>query len=204
MPKNTRKNKKLKSKTCKKRVFTKKHYNAGDGMLTSVWGPAMWHYLHAMSFNYPVKPTIKEKKDFKKFILSLQDVLPCKYCRINLKNNFKQYPLQSCHMKNRESFSKYVYNLHEIVNKMLDKHSNLTYSDVRERYEHFRSRCTKNDSPKVIKLNITKKRKKNKEKGCTEPLYGKKAKCVINIVPQDNKSNNMIINKDCIKIVDIN
>ena len=87
---------------------------------------------------------------------------------------------------------------------MLNKHSNLTYSDVRERYEHFRSRCTKNDSPKVIKLNITKKRKKNKEKGCTEPLYGKKAKCVINIVPQDNKSNNMIINKDCIKRVDIN
>ena len=30
------------------------------------------------------------------------------------------------------------------------------------------------------------------------------AKCVINIVPQDNKSNNMIINKDCIKRVDIN
>ena len=103
-------------------------------------------------------------------------------------------------MKNRESFSKYIYNLHEIVNKMLDKQSNLTYSDVRERYEHFRSRCTKDDTPKVINLNITKKRRK-KEKGCTEPLYGKKAKCVINIVPQDNKSNNMIINKDCIKRV---
>jgi hypothetical protein len=190
-------------KICKNRVFTKKHYNAGDGMLTSVWGPAMWHYLHSMSFNYPVKPTIKEKKDYKKFVLSLQHVLPCSYCRINLKNNFKQYPLQSCHMKNRESFSKYVYNLHEIVNKMLDKQSNLTYSDVRERYEHFRSRCTKDDSPKVIKLNITQKRRKKKEKGCTEPLYGKKAKCVINIVPQDNKSNNMIINKDCIKRVKI-
>ena len=63
MPKKTRKNKKIKNKTCKKRVFTKKHYNAGDGMLTSVWGPAMWHYLHAMSFNYPVKPSAKEKKD---------------------------------------------------------------------------------------------------------------------------------------------
>jgi len=200
MPPKTRKNKATKNKTCKKRVFTKKHYNAGDGMLTSVWGPAMWHYLHSMSFNYPVNPTNKEKKDYKNFVLSLQNVLPCKYCRINLKNNFRQYPLQSCHMKNRESFSKYIYNLHEIVNKMLDKQSNLTYSDVRERYEHFRSRCTKDDKPKVINLNITKKRRK-KEKGCTEPLYGKKAKCVINIVPQDNKSNNMIINKNCIKRV---
>lgn len=194
MARKTRKIKSRTNRTCKKRVFTKKHYNAGDGMLTSVWGPAMWHYLHAMSFNYPVNPTNKEKKDYKQFVLSLQNVLPCKYCRINLKNNFRQYPLQICHMKNRETFSRYIYNLHEIINKMLDKESNLTYADVRERYEHFRARCTKNDEPKVINLNI-----KKKEKGCTEPLYGKKAKCVINIVPQDNKSNNMIINKDCIK-----
>lgn len=200
MPIKTRKNKNPKNKTCKTRVFTKKHYNAGDGMLTSVWGPAMWHYLHAMSFNYPTNPTNKDKKDYKNFVLSLQNVLPCKYCRTNLKNNLKQYPLQRCHMKNRETFSKYIYNLHEIVNKMLNKQSNLTYSDIRERYEHFRSRCTKDDdTPKVIKLNI-----KKKENGCTEPLYGKKAKCVINIVPQDNKSNNMIINKDCIKSVRIN
>ena len=56
-------------------------------MLTSVWGPSMWHYLHTMSFNYPVKPTQK-KKHYKEFILSLQHVLPCKYCRINLKKNF--------------------------------------------------------------------------------------------------------------------
>lgn len=202
MVRKTRKKIKRKKTTCKnkRRVFSKKHYNAGDGMLTSVWGPAMWHYLHAMSFNYPVNPTTKEKKDYKNFVINLQNVLPCKYCRINLKNNFKQYPLQNCHMKNRETFSRYIYNLHEIINKMLDKKSNLTYLDVRERYEHFRSRCTKDDKPKVINLNITKKKK---EKGCTEPLYGKKAKCVINIVPQDNKSNNMIINKDCIKKVKI-
>jgi hypothetical protein len=184
-----------KHRSVKKRVFTKKHFNAGDGILTSVWGPAMWHYLHSMSFNYPVEPTNKDKIVYKKFILSLQHVLPCKYCRTNLKNNFNQYPLKSCHMNNRETFSRYVYNLHEIINKMLNKTSNLTYIDVRERYEHFRSRCTKTDTPKVINLNI----KQKKEKGCTEPLYGKKAKCVINIVPQDNKTNNMIINKDCIK-----
>lgn len=186
---------KTKSK-CKKRVFTKKHYNAGDGMLTSVWGPAMWHYLHAMSFNYPVKPTQADKKHYRLFVTNLKNVLPCKYCRINLKNNFKQYPLQMCHMKNRESFSKYVYNLHEIINKMLNKKSNLSYADVRERYEHFRSRCIKNDKPKFVKMNITRK----KEKGCTEPLYGKKAKCVINIVPQDNKLNNLIIDRNCIKV----
>ena len=48
---------KSKRKMRKKRNFTRKDYNSGEGMLTSVWGPSMWHYMHTMSFNYPVKPT---------------------------------------------------------------------------------------------------------------------------------------------------
>jgi hypothetical protein len=46
-------------------------------------------------------------------------------------------------MENRAKFSLYVYKLHEVVNKMLGKKSGLSYADVRERYEHFRSRCAK-------------------------------------------------------------
>ena len=37
---------KKRKNSIKKRTFTKKHYNAGDGMLTTVWGPSLWHYLH--------------------------------------------------------------------------------------------------------------------------------------------------------------
>ena len=117
------KEKKTKEKAShKKRIFTKKQYNSGDGMLTAVWGPSMWHYLHTMSFNYPVKPSAQEKQKYREFVLILQYTLPCKYCRMNLKNNFNQHPLQCCHMKNRETFSKYIYQLHG-VNKMLDKKS---------------------------------------------------------------------------------
>ena len=190
----------------KKHVFTKKQYNSGDGMLTAVWGPSMWHYLHTMSFNYPVKPSYEDKKKYREIILNLQYTLPCKYCRMNLKNNFKQHPLQTCHMKNRETFSKYVYHLHEIVNKMLGKKSGLTYCDVRERYEHFRARCHEKDKTKTLKhIRKTKKRlkkngnKKSKESGCTESLYGQKAKCVIHIVPNDKKCRTFNIDKKCIK-----
>lgn len=186
-----------KNKTKKRRVFTKKDYNAGDGMITSVWGPPLWHYLHTMSFNYPVKPTAEEKKQYMSFVLNLQYVLPCKYCRMNLKNNFKQLPLKMCNMKNRETFSRYVYNLHELINKMLHKKSNLSYCDVRERYEHFRSRCT-DEQPKLFKVKRNQTKKK-REKGCTEPLYGKKSKCIINIVPQDEKGPSIQIDKKCIK-----
>ena len=43
-------------------VFQKKDYDSSDGMLTYVWGPSLWHSIHTMSFNYPVKPTCDEKK----------------------------------------------------------------------------------------------------------------------------------------------
>ena len=202
-------NNKSKETTSKsKRVFSKKHYTRDDGMLTTVWGPSMWHYLHILSFNYPVKPTKENKEKYKEFILNLQYTLPCKYCRINLTNNFKVHPLKSCHLVDRDSFSRYIYKLHEIVNKMLKKKSNLSYCDVRERYEHFRSRCTTdkktlNDQNKLFKFkkNKTKKNSKNKkEKGCTEPLYGKKAKCIINIVPLEQRGKSLKIDNKCMKV----
>ena len=182
----------------KHKVCTKKHYNSGDGMITTIWGPSMWHYLHTISFNYPVKPSIENKKKYKEFILNLQYTLPCKYCRINLTKNFKIHPLKNCHMKNRDTFSRYVYTLHEIVNKMLNKKSGLTYCQVRERYEHFRSRCTKDEVKKKL-FKFKKNKTLKKEKGCTEPLYGKKAKCVLNIVPQSRKVKSLNIDKKCIK-----
>ena len=192
----TRKNRNTHNKT-KKHTYSKKDYKSGDGMLTTVWGPAMWHYLHTMSFNYPVEPTAENKKHYRDFVYNLRNVLPCKYCRINLTNNLKKKPLQMCHMASRATFSRYIYELHETVNKMLNKNSNLTYCDVRERYEHFRSRCT-NEKPKLFTFKKTSTRRK-KEKGCTEPLYGKKAKCVINIVPQEDKSATFKMDKKCIK-----
>ena len=90
-------------------------------------------------------------------------------------------------MKNRYTFSKYIYDLHEHINKMLNKKSGLSYEDVRERYEHFRARCTK----KVLPIKI--------EKGCTESLYGEKSKCIIKIVPQSNKCKTFQMNKSCKK-----
>ena len=186
-----------------KKIFSNQDYSSSDGFLTSVWGPMLWSYLHTMSFNYPVEPTAENKKHYRDFILNLQYVMPCKYCRMNLKKNLKQLPLKMSNMKNRETFSRYVYDLHELINKMLNKKSGLTFDDVRERYENFRSRCT-NENIKLIKLKrvIQKTRKNKKEKGCTEPLYGKKSKCVIKIIPQEEKQETFQMDKKCIKTRD--
>ena len=131
-----------------KRVYSKKDFNSGDGMLTSVWGPSMWHYLHIMSFNYPVNPTSEDKKHYRDFVLNLKNVLPCKYCRMNLKTNFKQMPL----------------------------------------------------TPKIFKYKKLKTMKnQNHGKGCTEPLYGEKAKCIIKIVPQTDVGETFQMDEKCIK-----
>ena len=193
------------TKTCKNRagsksrnrVFKKGDFYSGDGFLTTVWGPTFWHTLHTISFNYPVNPTNEQKQQYRDYILSLQNILPCGACRANLKTNLKHLPLKMSVMKSRDTFSRYIYNLHEMVNKMLKKKSNLSYCDVRERYEHFRSRCV-DEKPKVFKYSEMKTRKK-KEKGCTEPLYGKKARCILNIVPQDEKGQSIQIDKKCMK-----
>ena len=123
----------------------------------------------------------------------MQYTLPCKYCRINLSKNLKTFPITSEVLKNRETFSKYVYDLHNLINKMLKKKIKITYEEVRDRYEHFRSRCT--ITPKVKRLIKTIK----KESGCTEPMYGKKSKCIIKIVPQETRGKSFQMDKQCFK-----
>ena len=74
----------------------------------------------------------------------------------------------------------------------------LRIASLLDNYEHFRSRCTI-DKPKLF--NYTKKNNKSetKEKGCTTPMYGKKSKCIIQIVPQEEKCKTFNIDKRCLK-----
>ena len=187
----TKKNVKPNTAQTQNNVYSNEDYQSNDGMLTSIWGPTMWIYLHTMSFNYPVNPTENDKKHYRDFILNLRNTLPCGKCRKNLQKNFKKMPLLHSHMKSRHTFSLYIYNLHELINKMLNKESGLTYETVRERYEHFRARCFTNQvqlkSPMVGEI------------GCTEPLYGEKSKCILKIVPQKTKCDTLQIDKKCLK-----
>jgi hypothetical protein len=48
-----------------------------------------------------------------------------------------------------------------------------------------------------IKKNKTVRRRN--EKGCTEPLYGEKSKCIIKIVPQTEKIETFQVDKTCLK-----
>ena len=189
------------TKTVKKRrqtsrVFNNEHYHSSEGMLTSVWGPSLWHFLHTISFNYPIHPSNTQKEHYRTFILSLKHILPCKYCRDNFKDNTKVLPLTKKVFENRDALSRYIYELHEIVNKTLGKKSNLTYVQVRDRYEHFRARCNvKNKTSKHIQSRLTNYTNKTKKhKGCIDPLHGKRTKCVLSVVPANKKCKTFNMN----------
>ena len=125
-----------------KAIFNTEDYNSSNGMMSSVWGPAMWHFLHTISFNYPIKPNKEDKDNYYNYIISVGKILPCKYCRDNYKKNLKNAKFSRKVLKNRETFSKFIYKLHCEVNNMLCKKIETTYKDIKYIYEHFRSRCT--------------------------------------------------------------
>jgi hypothetical protein len=184
-------------------VFKPENYNSGDGMITSIWGPPAWHFIHTVSFNYPTHPTCDDRKNYRNFVANLENILPCGKCRKNLQKNFRKLPLQAKDLESRATFSLYIYKLHELINTMLNKKSGLSYEHVRERYEHFRSRCTRSlkllrKKTKKIRPKITKSLSAG-EKGCTEPLYGNKAKCVLHIVPKEKKCKTFEIDNTCLK-----
>jgi len=161
----------------KSRKYRRDDYDSNNGMMTMVWGPPTWHMLHCISFNYPVHPTDQDKRRYRSFVQSLRNVLPCGKCRKNLVKNFKKLPLEEKHMASRATFSRYMYDLHEVVNTMLGKTSGLTYDEVRDTYEHFRARCASSSAA------TTKKGGANQEIGCVIPYHGRKQRCVLEIKP---------------------
>jgi hypothetical protein len=92
-------------------------------------------------------------------------------------------------MKSRDSFSRFIFNLHEVINKMLDKKSNLTYEKVRDFYEHFRANCS--DKKKINKSHL----------GCDKLEHNSssriKPKTVIYFVPFTKKIKTTKVHKNC-------
>lgn len=175
-------------------VFTDVDYNSSNGMCTSIWGPIVWTSLHLISFNYPVNPTTIDKKNYKEWFLSYQNTLPCIYCRQNFKKNLASANFSSKDLANRETFSRFIYKLHNTVNIMLGKPKYLTYEEVRDIYENFRSRCSETERTKVMK---EKEKNLKYEKKCEGSLYGIQSKSIIKIVPKNYKIKVLSIDPKC-------
>ena len=38
-------------------------------MNSSIWGPHAWHFIHAVSFTYPLQPTQQDRENYYEFYL---------------------------------------------------------------------------------------------------------------------------------------
>ena len=123
--------------------------NQGNGIQSNVWGPPLWFFLHSMSLNYPNRPTAKDKERYHGFILSLRYVIPCRICRENFISNIDKMAFSKQHLKNRETFTKFLIDLHNIVNKETGK-KRVPYAKALSYYESFRAGNKKKRSSILI------------------------------------------------------
>ncbi len=88
--------------------------------MTARWGPIYWNYLHTVSLEYPDKPTSNDVKNHLNLINSFMETIPCPRCRQDIKNMISQKKLYTA-LKNRNSLSEYLWDIHNKVNYKLGK-----------------------------------------------------------------------------------
>lgn len=89
-------------------------------MDTRVWGPSAWKMLHAVAMDYN-----SNKKSniiiYKNFFVNLQNILPCKYCRMSYSEFIIDSPFTDKVLLNNETLSHNLFVIHNKVNNKLIK-----------------------------------------------------------------------------------
>jgi hypothetical protein len=110
-------------------------------MQTVQWGKAMWIPLHAITFNYPINPSIEDKNKYKNYFTLTGNILPCKYCRDSFITYSKYIPIDSF-LDSREGIVYWLYVIHNLVNQKLYKQL-FPLCEVVVIYEKMRAKCGK-------------------------------------------------------------
>ena len=102
----------------------------------TVWGPKLWFVIHTIALNYPNNPTYEDKRVMEEFFNNLKSIIPCDKCRIHYRQRLERNPIIN-YLDNKESIFRYTINLHNQVNKSLNKKI-YSYDEVVQIYkEHY-------------------------------------------------------------------
>ena len=119
-------------------------------MNQNIWGPHLWFSLHTISFNYPLKPSIKDKEQYYNFFISLQETIPCSVCKKNYKRHLNEHPIKD-YLDNRKSLVYWVIDMHNMVNAEIGKKI-LSYNIVIKKYENvYKKKIELNENEIIIK-----------------------------------------------------
>ena len=103
-------------------------------MEPEICGPHGWIFLHTITLNYPHKPDLQHRENYKSFFLNLQNVLPCQYCSHNYKIHLKKYPIDK-YLDSKKNLVKWLINIHNEVNIIFNKKI-ITYEEFVEIYKN--------------------------------------------------------------------
>ena len=146
--------------------------NANNGLMTKIWGPHAWEFLHCVTFGYPLEPSDEQKEWYHNFFINIGNILPCRLCHESYMEFIRETGIHdddwnSSIFDNRDKLTRWFYEVHNRVNQKLGVDYQVTYENVKNRYESYRAGCS------AI------------EKGCTIPVNG------------GNMSFQMANRKDC-------
>tara|TARA_B100001027_G_C16191593_1_gene296296 strand:+ start:442 stop:888 length:447 start_codon:yes stop_codon:yes gene_type:complete len=85
-----------------------------------VWGPKLWFVIHTIALNYPDNPSYDQKRIHEDFFNNLVFLIPCDKCRIHYRQHINNNPVVN-HLKNSDTLFRYTIDLHNEVNKTLNK-----------------------------------------------------------------------------------
>ena len=81
----------------------------------NIWGPKYWFFLQTIAINYPLNPTIKEKKIFYNLIHNFYLFIPDKKFANNFSKILDDFPLTP-YLDSRESFIRRIHFIHNKIN----------------------------------------------------------------------------------------
>lgn len=127
------------------------------GLITKIWGPALWETLHIITFGYSINPTNEEREQYKQFFLNLGNIIPCKMCResyMELIISNEGTILTDIVFQNKETLTKWLYNLHNTINDKIGIYYDITYEDIVKKYESYRTVCTQTKDKCIMPINL--------------------------------------------------
>ena len=102
----------------------------------------------AVAMLYPDNPDEETANNYKNFYYSLANVLPCMVCRDHLRQNINELPIEN-YLGNSKLLSKWVIQLHNIVNR-INKKKIVGYEEgLKMFYENNKNKLNKQDKFKV-------------------------------------------------------
>jgi len=133
----------------------------------NIWGPHLWKALHMITMGYSFTPTEEEKKNYRTFFENFHNVIPCSICANNYKRHLKEIPLTDKVFESREFLSKWVIDVHNLVNKEKGKKV-LSYDEAFKLiYENFDN----TDEQTSIQINDNTKKTKDSDDNKFYPLW---------------------------------